>query len=713
MASIYQPINTEQYEIRLLHIEFTKNDGDAISATLVNASLLESPKYSALSYCWGDEDTTVEAFINGIRTPITFNLDTALRYFRRTRIKVIWADALCINQSDLTEKSLQVRFMKQIYHEAETTIAWLGDTQDDRAENSLRSLKCTGHNTVIPQACSCVLSTDGINDTLTSQITKGVCVGCTSPQFPQGLVDLFKRPYWRRRWVIQEIVVSSRVEVVCGQTAINIVSMENALQKCRTLDLLKWNTQDKASYTHYNTIKKLHESHSLGPISMVSALSATSNFLSRDPSDTIFAILGISLDGVDLVPLPSYHKSPEDISIAFSQSLIRKYGCFDIIWAHRKTQSRNPSLPSWAPDWLSGQCLARGGLTSQSSRLLPVQSRLESLQSGRETIVLRGALLGIVESLTTSPEDEHHRHSTTHNPTSHHTLRYYGTDHGVLFAMLACLVPIGTHRRLTHRRAWWLWPRKWMPRSAHNLSVGFQDYFGVSPPAAEETEDGNVLKMWLQTNSDFTVAGKPLQLWLEWSPWLFWVGTEAVNFTLRMAAIILTLGYVILTAVLSFYARGPFWCVFIFIPPWVYFFALASDVLKVWEGSRKDYLASLKAARAGKLWVSWRLGTTSTGMLATLPLNAQSGDKVCFLGGCTSVVVLREVPGTSSQQHRMVGQAHVSLNAEDATIFRGYAKVVDKSLYSSGPYHEKNVSSYHQAMQDYVLEPWWERFVIV
>lgn len=196
MASICQPINTEQYEIRLLQIVISENDDDVISGKLVHASLLEPPKYSALSYCWGDEETMVEAFMNGIRTSITVNLDTALRYFRQTKINAIWADALCINQSDLTEKSLQVRFMKQIYHEAEMTIAWLGDAQDDKAEQSLKCLKCTGgHNPVIPQVCNCALSADWINTTPASQITEGFCLGCTSPHFPQGLVGLSKRPY--------------------------------------------------------------------------------------------------------------------------------------------------------------------------------------------------------------------------------------------------------------------------------------------------------------------------------------------------------------------------------------------------------------------------------------------------------------------------------------------------------------------------------------
>ena len=38
---------------------------------------------------------------------------------------------------------------------------------------------------------------------------------------------------------------------------------------------------------------------------------------------------------------------------------------------------------------------------------------------------------------------------------------------------------------------------------------------------------------------------------------------------------------------------------------------------------------------------------------------------------------------------------------------------MDKSVYSSGLYDQKVIASYHKAMQDYTLETWWERVVIV
>lgn len=82
MPSIYEPIDTNRYEIRILHLDSAPDDG-IISGRLTKVSLLTTPTYHALSYCWGDESTTKNATFNNIDVPITVNLDSALRYCRR------------------------------------------------------------------------------------------------------------------------------------------------------------------------------------------------------------------------------------------------------------------------------------------------------------------------------------------------------------------------------------------------------------------------------------------------------------------------------------------------------------------------------------------------------------------------------------------------------------------------------------------------------
>jgi hypothetical protein len=57
---------------------------------------------------------------------VSRNLDLALRYLRHTYTpRSIWIDALCINQVDRAEKSVQVALMGLIYSQADSVIAWL------------------------------------------------------------------------------------------------------------------------------------------------------------------------------------------------------------------------------------------------------------------------------------------------------------------------------------------------------------------------------------------------------------------------------------------------------------------------------------------------------------------------------------------------------------------------------------------------------------
>ena len=103
-GSIYEPIPEGEY-IRLLKLR-PGRDGDDIDCSLSIVDI-ESAKatYEAISYVWGDATNTVIILCNGLRVPITVSLADALRNFRHTsKPRVLWADALCINQKDDQEK---------------------------------------------------------------------------------------------------------------------------------------------------------------------------------------------------------------------------------------------------------------------------------------------------------------------------------------------------------------------------------------------------------------------------------------------------------------------------------------------------------------------------------------------------------------------------------------------------------------------------------
>jgi len=88
--------------------------------------------YDALSYVWGDPNSKPSIFIHGSRFEVTKNLYTALLQLRNHSIeRILWVDAICINQDDLSEKEHQIQFMAAIYGQANRTLVWLGEAANN------------------------------------------------------------------------------------------------------------------------------------------------------------------------------------------------------------------------------------------------------------------------------------------------------------------------------------------------------------------------------------------------------------------------------------------------------------------------------------------------------------------------------------------------------------------------------------------------------
>ncbi|KAK0638608.1 heterokaryon incompatibility protein-domain-containing protein, partial [Cercophora newfieldiana] len=134
-ASVYDqvPLDRNKEEIRLLVIEFGEM-ADPLACTLQKASFADGkPSFAAISYVWGDAKDVVPVVINGDERRITRSLANILRQLRAPPGRVapdgrmrIWADGICINQSDDVEKSHQVGLMGKIYSECEMTLVFLG-----------------------------------------------------------------------------------------------------------------------------------------------------------------------------------------------------------------------------------------------------------------------------------------------------------------------------------------------------------------------------------------------------------------------------------------------------------------------------------------------------------------------------------------------------------------------------------------------------------
>jgi Heterokaryon incompatibility protein (HET) len=127
----YQPLDTALGQIRLVHLQKPKGSSNTeIRYTLQHASLGKAPEYEPLSYTWGSAQDRVPICVDGKAMLVTRSLQDALWQLSTeivsSQLRTLWVDAICINQVDDAEKSLQVQQMGSIYKSASRVVIWLG-----------------------------------------------------------------------------------------------------------------------------------------------------------------------------------------------------------------------------------------------------------------------------------------------------------------------------------------------------------------------------------------------------------------------------------------------------------------------------------------------------------------------------------------------------------------------------------------------------------
>ena len=113
--------------------------------------------YEALSYTWGARVGTLPIICCGLASDknggegsrgvvlVTPNCDAALRHLRlRLRSRVLWIDAICIDQQSVREKNEQVPMMGEIYRAATRCVVWLGTAVGSGPAGGTRSGVCAG-----------------------------------------------------------------------------------------------------------------------------------------------------------------------------------------------------------------------------------------------------------------------------------------------------------------------------------------------------------------------------------------------------------------------------------------------------------------------------------------------------------------------------------------------------------------------------------------
>jgi hypothetical protein len=150
----YSPLSSKSDIIRLLRLLPGKDKQSSIRCELFEYTLRDvdalSNPYEALSYVWGGEEKPRSITIDDQELSITQNLHTALLRLRNRGIpRVVWVDAVCINQVDENEKEHQISVIPEVYAKASSVIVWLGEAYDN-GDQALESIRRASKESVEP-----------------------------------------------------------------------------------------------------------------------------------------------------------------------------------------------------------------------------------------------------------------------------------------------------------------------------------------------------------------------------------------------------------------------------------------------------------------------------------------------------------------------------------------------------------------------------------
>ncbi|EWZ36467.1 hypothetical protein FOCG_03645 [Fusarium oxysporum f. sp. radicis-lycopersici 26381] len=257
-------------EIRILILKQGIGD-DPIVCTLRPVAR-DDAEYHALSYEWGDESKN-DPFItvNDCKVQIRTNLFDALKTIRQpTENLQLWVDAVCINQSDVWDKSQQVAMMGETFTKAVSVISWLGPAKDDSD-----------------------LAMDLMSDA--NSLEANLPSFSKNSRELKALFSLCHRRYWRRVWIIQELYLAKSYVVWCGNRSLPDEVFEESLAALNG-STSPYSDEFKHNPANHHRMARLFRSTTFNNLRRWIWVCLRGDFQCTREQDIIYALLDISED---------------------------------------------------------------------------------------------------------------------------------------------------------------------------------------------------------------------------------------------------------------------------------------------------------------------------------------------------------------------------------------------------------------------------------
>ena len=263
MTSPYSRPLTDPGErtIRVLHLNPQHEDTNTgVSGCLIETSLDDPLPYSALSYRWGADNPHIPIKLSNGTINVTANGYAALvALCREGREFNLWMDAICIDQSNDSEKAIQVAMMEKVYSKADKVIVWLGDSNekaDEALEWCKRISRCVAGQPLFKMSYKPNLLDRRTRRQAAIQLWEFTISGVFRRLYigllrlrsrwlqqmepdlnsvPASVQSLFARDWFSRMWTVQEVALAHEPLVMCGSKSIYWSHLVAGIQHASTL----------------------------------------------------------------------------------------------------------------------------------------------------------------------------------------------------------------------------------------------------------------------------------------------------------------------------------------------------------------------------------------------------------------------------------------------------------------------------------------------
>ncbi|KAF5969550.1 WW [Fusarium coicis] len=341
-SSPYQPLRSSDGQIRLLILHPAPKHDTHIQCSLEPAILSSNPAYEALSYTWGDPGNGCNISLSKHDFLVGDNAAAALRRLRwKKKKRVLWIDAICINQTDVDEKNTQVPLMQKIYGQAQNVLVWLGEPTDGSIlgmrliQNRMASMGWHQWKIDKDYGKPTLLFSKSLKSSIAMMNRSSLIQELTNGE----VRELLDRPWWRRTWIIQEVVLAKKVQILCGAEVITWYAVASLFERLKMTQAevrafdVKLSDRNIFPDQMYSLISRYHQQwHSNGGrLDLLDVLYQFRTLECTVAHDRIYGFLGIVHPDVAAKICPDYHLEVPQVYRDCARTMIQVTGNLHVL----------------------------------------------------------------------------------------------------------------------------------------------------------------------------------------------------------------------------------------------------------------------------------------------------------------------------------------------------------------------------------------------